>query len=83
MAKLKDREKERVRAIDRAKALCRWLLPLLGLYLDDLLFVSAGICFTASAGLAFGLCAALGVAGLCLLGYGIVVAWARNGGGER
>ena len=28
-----------------------WLWPLLGLYLDDLLFVAAGICFTASAAL--------------------------------
>lgn len=52
----------------------------LGLYLDDLLFVAAGICFTTSAGLAFGCSAALAVAGACCLGYGVVVARARNGG---
>ena len=58
---------------------CRFLL-LLGLYLDDLLMVAAGVCFTASAAIAFGLAAALAVAGICLLGYGIVVAQSRGGG---
>lgn len=61
----------------------RRLLPLLGLYLDDLLFVAAGVCFTASAGLAFGCSAALAVAGACLLAFGIAVARARNGGDGR
>lgn len=55
----------------------------LGLYLDDLLFVAAGICFTAAAGLSFGCNAALAVSGACCLGYGIVVARARNRGDER
>lgn len=54
------------------------LLALLGLYLDDLLMAAAGICFTASAATAFGLSAALAVAGACLLGYGILVGRARN-----
>lgn len=54
------------------------LLALLGLYLDDLLMVAAGVCFTASAATAFGLSAALAVAGACLLGYGILVGRARN-----
>ena len=58
---------------------CRFL-PLLGLYLDDLLIVLAGICFTASAAIGFGLAVALAVAGVCLLGYGIVVARSRGGG---
>lgn len=71
------------RRIDRVKAFFRRFLPLLGLYLDDLLFVSAGICFTASAALTFGCGAALAVAGVCLLAYGVAVARARNGGGER
>ena len=71
---------ERVRWQDRVKEFWRWLLPLLGLYLDDLLMVAAGICFTASAAISFGCSAALAVAGLCLLGYSVVVARARGGG---
>ncbi len=54
------------------------LLASLALYLDDLLFASAGVCFTASAATAFGLSAALAVAGVCLLGYGVLVGRARN-----
>lgn len=54
------------------------LLALLGLYLDDLLMAAAGVCFTASAATAFGVSAALAVAGACLLGYGILVGRARN-----
>jgi len=71
---------ERVRYRDRVKELCRWLRPLLGLYLDDLLMMAAGICFTASAAIAFGLAPALAVAGACLLAYSVVVARARGGG---
>lgn len=65
---------------ERMKAFLRRFLPLLGLYLDDLLMVSAGVCFTASAAIAFGLAVALAVAGACLLGYSIVVARSRGGG---
>ena len=65
---------------ERVKAFWRRFLLLLGLYLDDLLMVAAGVCFTASAAIAFGLAAALAVAGICLLGYGIVVARSRGGG---
>ena len=56
------------------------LLALLGLYLDDLLMVAAGMCFVASAALTFGLGAALATAGACLLAYSIVVARSRGGG---
>lgn len=59
------------------------LLSLLGLYLDDLLMAAAGVCFTASASTAFGLSAALAVAGACLLGYSFVVARARGGGESK
>lgn len=59
------------------------LLPLLGLYLDDLLMIAAGVCFTASAGVGFGLSAALAAAGACLLGYGVIVARARERGGGK
>ena len=68
---------------DRMRKFSKWLLSLLGLYLDDLLMVAAGICFTAAAAVAFGLAAALAVAGACLLGYGIVIARARGGGDSR
>ncbi len=54
------------------------LLAFLALYLDDLLFAAAGVCFTVSAGLAFGASAALAAAGVCLLGYGVLVGRARN-----
>ena len=79
-AALAQEEAGQERRIDRVKAFFRWFLPLLGLYLDDLLMVAAGICFTASAALTFGCGAALAVAGTCLLGYGIVIARSRGGG---
>lgn len=75
-------EIEQVRRRDRVKKFCKWLLPLLGLYLDDLLFVAAGVCFTVAAALAFGRSAAFAAAGVCLLGYSFAVARAK-GGGER
>lgn len=66
------------RAQPRLLAILCWL----GLYLDDLLLVAAGVCFTMAAGQAFGCSGALAVAGACCLGYGIVVARSRRGGGE-
>ena len=66
----------------RARPLLPVLGAWLGLYLDDLLLVAAGVCFTAAAGRAFGCSAALAVAGACCLGYGAVVARSRRGGGE-
>ena len=64
----------------RVKALWRRFLAMLGLYLDDLLMVAAGVCFTASAAIAIGLAAALAVAGACLLAYSIAVARSRREG---
>lgn len=74
----RNNDMERGRQIERVKKMLHLLLPWLGLYLDDLLMAAAGICFTASAATAFGLSAALAVAGVCLLGYGILVGRARN-----
>lgn len=65
---------------ERVKAFWHRFLPMLGLYLDDLLMVSAGVCFTASAAIAFGLAVALAVAGACLLAYSLVVARSRERG---
>lgn len=63
-------------------SLCRLLLQL-GLYLDDLLMVAAGVCFVASAALTFGLGAALATAGCCLTAYSVVVARSRGGDGGK
>lgn len=65
----------------RARPLLPVFLGWLGLYLDDLLLIAAGVCFTTAAGRAFGASAALTVAGACCLGYGVVVARSRRGGG--
>ena len=66
------------RARPRLLAILGWL----GLYLDDLLLVAAGVCFTAAAGQAWGSSGGLAAAGACCLGYGVVVARARRGGGD-
>lgn len=83
MLEEKTKNAGRARRVDRAKTFLHWLLPLLGLYLDDLLMVAAGICLTAAAAVTFGCGAALAVAGFCLLGYSFVVAKARDGGDDR
>lgn len=69
--------------MDKRKAALERLLAFLTLYLDDLLYVAAGVCFTAAAGLALGVSAALAAAGVCLLGYSLAVARARGGGGDK
>lgn len=66
----------------RARPLLTAFLSWLGLYLDDLLLVAAGVCFTTAAGQVWGSSGALAVAGGCCLGYGVVVARARRGGGD-
>lgn len=66
----------------RARPLLAALLGWLGLYLDDLLLIAAGVCFTAAAGQAWGSSGGLAAAGVCCLGYGVVVARARRGGGD-
>lgn len=66
----------------RARPLLAAALGWLGLYLDDLLLIAAGVCFTSAAGRAFGASAAMAVAGTCCLGYSVVVARSRRGGGE-
>lgn len=52
----------------------------LGLYLDDLLLIGAGICFVLSSREAFGEAAALAVSGVWLILYAVVIARARRGG---
>lgn len=75
--------KKRVRTIwTRARPMLLAALGWLGLYLDDLLLIAAGICFTTAAGQAFGGSAALAVAGACCMGYSVIVARSRRGGGE-
>ena len=80
MSKGEDKKAAKEGGRGRVKAFWCRFLPLLGLYLDDLLMVAAGVCFTASAAIAFGLAVALAVAGACLLAYSIAVARSRGGG---
>jgi hypothetical protein len=54
------------------------LKALLGLYLDDLLFVTGSVCIVAAAALAFGCAAAFGVAGVCLIVAAVTVARAAR-----
>ncbi len=56
---------------------------ILALYLDDLLLLAAGICFTAAGGEIAGRPGALISAGACLTVYALVIARARRGGGGR
>ena len=75
-------KKQKLTIWARARPLLAAAFGWLGLYLDDLLLIAAGVCFTSAAGQAFGSSAAQAVAGACCLGYGIVVARSRRGGGE-
>lgn len=77
-----DMKKQKLTIWARARPLLAAAFGWLGLYLDDLLLIAAGVCFTSAAGQAFGSSAAQAVAGACCLGYGIVVARSRRGGGE-
>ena len=51
------------------------------LYLDDLLLLAAGVCFTAAGWEIAGRPGALLSAGACLTIYALVIARARRGGG--
>lgn len=68
MSLWKQKDPER-RAERRRKALAR-----LGLYLDDLLALSGGVCFTAAAALRWGAAAGLAVCGGCLIASAVLVA---------
>lgn len=52
----------------------------LGLYLDDLLLLSGGVCFVQAASELGGQPAALITAGICLTAYAVVIARSRGGG---
>lgn len=52
----------------------RKALSFLGLYLDDLLMVSGGVCFVAAAALRWGAAAGLAMAGGCLILLSVLVA---------
>lgn len=71
-----DKQAERVTVRMKIQRLLKVVL----LYLDDLLALSAGGCFVAAAYDLFGPGLAKAVAGVCFLGYAIVVAKARKEG---
>ena len=52
----------------------------LGLYLDDLLLIGAGICLVTAARDAFGRPAGFAAAGVCLAAYAFLIARSRGGG---
>lgn len=52
----------------------------LGLYLDDLLLIAAGVCLTAAAYEQYGKPAGFAVAGVCLAAYAFIIARSRGGG---
>ena len=66
--------------LGRAAKAVAWAL---GLYLDDLCLLGAGVCFTAAAWRMAGETGALISGGACLAVYAVVVARSRRGGGKR
>lgn len=60
--------------LEEKKERRRKALALLGLYLDDLLLVSGGVCFTAAAALRWGAAEALAVCGVCLAAFSVLIA---------
>ena len=58
----------------RARPLLAAFLSWLGLYLDDLLMVSGGVCFVSAAALRWGAAAGLTTAGGCLVLFSVLVA---------
>lgn len=64
--------------MSRVKAFLRGL----GLYLDDLCLLGAGVCLTAAAARVGGITGALVSAGVCLAVYAVVIARSRRGGGK-
>lgn len=54
----------------------------LGPYLDDILLVAGGVCFTAAGGVFAGTALAFAVAGVWLTMMAILVARGKDGGGD-
>lgn len=66
---------------ERLKKLSRILRTMLALYLDDLLMLAGCACFVSGAAIKWGAAEALGVCGVCLTVYAVIVA--RGGIGRR
>ena len=64
------RAERKRRQLERRNA----LLKTLGTYLDDLLLLGGGGCFIAGAALKWGAAEALGVAGMSMVAYAVIVA---------
>lgn len=64
------RAERKRRRLERRNA----LLKTLGTYLDDLLLLGGGACFITGAALKWGAAEALGVAGMSLVAYAVIVA---------
>ena len=66
---------------ERLKKLGRLFRAMLALYLDDLLMLAGCACFVSGAAIKWGAAEALGVCGVCLTVYAVIVA--RGGIGRR
>lgn len=66
---------------ERLKKLSRLFRDMLALYLDDLLMLAGCACFVSGAAIKWGAAEALGVCGVCLTVYAVIVA--RGGIGRR
>ena len=59
------------------------VLSAVALYIDDMLLIAAGACFTLSAYESAGRAAALAAAGACFAVYALLIARSRRGGAGR
>ena len=64
---------------ERLKKLSRLFRAMLALYLDDLLMLAGCACFVSGAAIKWGAAEALGVCGVCLTVYAVIVARGRIG----
>lgn len=66
---------------ERLRKLHKLFLKIMAIYLDDLLLVAGCVCFVIGAAIKWGAAEALGVCGVCLVTYAVIVA--RGGIGKR
>lgn len=66
---------------ERLQKLHKLFLKIMAIYLDDLLLVAGCVCFVSGAAIKWGTAEALGVCGVCLVTYAVIVA--RGGIGRR
>ena len=76
-----DREQLWKSWLERLKKLRQLFRKIMAIYLDDLLMLAGCVCFVSGAAIKWGKAEALGVCGVCLVTYAVIVA--RGGIGKR